>query len=80
MMPGRENTVSAASAVSGPKVETSIAEHKVEEFQTESSPPAPFDSRATSRLLRKVDFALMPLLTLLYLYVNGMPQSPVRIC
>jgi hypothetical protein len=67
MMSGRETPVSAASAVSGPKVETSITEHRVEEFQTESSPPAPFDSRATNRLLRKVDFALMPLLALLYL-------------
>jgi hypothetical protein len=66
-MSGRETPASAASAVSGFKVATSISENKVEAFQTESSPPAPFDPRATSRLLRKVDFALMPLLALLYL-------------
>ena len=43
------------------------------------SPPTPpelavgFDAKATKRLLRKIDFTLIPFLSLLYLYVKHPP-------
>ncbi len=48
------------------------------------SPPTPpeqavgFDAKATKRLLRKIDFKLIPFLALLYLYVKHTPVIDQR--
>jgi hypothetical protein len=50
--------------------EKTVTERVETAFITEQDEAPPFDEKATSRLLRKIDWVLLPFLSLLYLYVS----------